>query len=169
MIRAVQGHSLKAVQDDQLLVRLGTEQRLLPEKCVHATYSRNWTSIKEKGLIAGGVQAFGERNHIHFMPYDYNDKRVISGMRPGRDLAIYVDLSKAMLAGIPFFMSVNEVILSPGQNGVIHPKYFQAVKNITTGEVQYAGGQPPCHALGPLRSKTQGEISRGERDRRRSR
>merc|ERR1719401_638232 len=138
MIRAVQGHSMKVVQDDHLLVRLDRNQKQLPTKCVHGTYSRNWTSIKAQGLIAGGIQARGfDRNHIHFAPYDYNDKRVISGMRPNCDLAIYVDLSKAMMAGIPFFMSHNEVILSPGENGVLHPKYFKTVKNIVTGEVLY--------------------------------
>jgi len=106
----------------------------LPEKCVHGTYSEYWTSICSKGLLAGGLGDKGQRNHIHFAPYDYSDKRVISGMRAGCDLAIYLDLRKAMMAGIPFFMSKNEVILTPGDNGALSTSFFQSVINIRTGE-----------------------------------
>ena len=42
-------------------------------------------------------------------------------------MAIDIDLRSAMLAGIPFYTSVNNVILTPGdENGVIHPKFFVA-------------------------------------------
>merc|ERR1711879_963758 len=115
MIRAVQGHSIKTVLDSELLQPLSLSSQI-PEKCVHGTYSSYWTSILAKGLLAGGLSAKGERNHIHFAPYDYNDKRVISGMRSGCDLAIYIDLQGAMMAGIPFFMAQNEVILTTGDN-----------------------------------------------------
>ena len=48
-------------------------------------------------------------------------------MRADCDLAIDIDLRSAMLAGIPFYTSVNNVILTPGdENGVIHPKFFVA-------------------------------------------
>merc|ERR1719486_538192 len=115
MIRAVQGHSMKSVSDSELLQPLDLNGRL-PEKCVHGTYFRHWTSIASKGLLAGGLGDKGQRNHIHFAPYDYSDKRVISGMRAGCDIAIYVDLRKAMMAGIQFFLSKNEVILTQGEN-----------------------------------------------------
>mmetsp|Transcript_109256 Transcript_109256/g.308207 ORF Transcript_109256/g.308207 Transcript_109256/m.308207 type:complete len:550 (-) Transcript_109256:49-1698(-) len=137
MIRAVQGHSLKVVQDTELLTRLDLQQGPLPEKCVHGTFSRHWASIVANGLIAGGTCGQGQRNHIHFAPYDSNDRRVISGMRPGCDVAVYLDLRRAMTDGIPFFMAKNEVILSPGLRGVIPTKYFQLVKNLMTGAVLY--------------------------------
>jgi len=134
MIRAVQGHSMKSVSDSELLQPLDLNGRL-PEKCVHGTYIRHWTSISSKGLLAGGLGDKGQRNHIHFAPYDYSDKRVISGMRAGCDLAIYLDLRKAMMAGIPFFMSKNEVILTPGDSGgALSTSFFQSVINIRTGE-----------------------------------
>lgn len=145
MVRAVQGHSMKVVEDEKLLVRISPQSQQLPSKCVHGTYSRNWVSIQHQGLIAGGGEnnSWGKkqgmvtlnRNHIHFAPFDYTDKRVISGMRPNCDVAIYLDLPLALSAGIAFFTAENEVILTPGESGVIHPKYFKTVKNILTGEI----------------------------------
>ena len=106
----------------------------LPEKCVHGTYAQNWNNISANGLIAGGLGEKGRRNHIHFAPHDYTDKRVISGMRAGCEIAIYIDLGKAMIAGIPFFMSKNEVILTEGEGGVLSSKYFLSARNTKTGE-----------------------------------
>jgi len=137
MIRAVQGHSLKAVQDDQLLVPLSLSSQL-PAKCVHGTYTKHWNSILSKGLLAGGLGGDKkQRNHIHFAPYDYSDKRVISGMRASCDLAIYLDLRKALTAGIPFFQAKNEVILTHGVDGVLSSKYFLSAKNMNTKEVLF--------------------------------
>jgi len=134
MIRAVQGHSLEAVEDDALGRRLLLDSGALPVACVHGTYARHVESIIARGLIAGGLGEKGQRNHIHFAPYDYTDKRVISGMRAGCEIAIYIDLRKAMVAGIPFFMSKNEVILTEGDGGVLPSKYFLSARNIKTGK-----------------------------------
>ena len=97
MIRAVQGHSLEAVEDDALGRRLRLDCGALPEKCVHGTYARHWESIVARGLIAGGLGAACQRNHIHFAPYTLTEGRVISGMRSGCDIAVYVNLRKALL------------------------------------------------------------------------
>lgn len=139
MIRAVQGHSLNNVSDDEALQRLDLHGPL-PEKCVHGTYSRHWTSILFKGLLAGGLGEKGHRNHIHLSPYDYNDKRVISGMRADCDIAIYIDLRKAIITGVPFFISKNQVILTKGEDGALSSKYFQSAINVRTGEVLFAVG-----------------------------
>ena len=43
---------------------------------------------------------------------------------------IEVDLKKAMQAGIEFFVSKNNVVLSSGIDGVILPNYFKIVKDL---------------------------------------
>ena len=41
LIRAVQGHSVKLVQEDELLDILTADQVDLPEQCVHGTYPKD--------------------------------------------------------------------------------------------------------------------------------
>lgn len=155
MIRAVQGHSMKAVQDEELLQRLELGDSSCPSSVVHGTYHRYLDSILEKGLVAGG-SGFGEgrfdiikaqralgRNHIHFVPYDKwishrSARHVISGMRQDCDVAIVVDLPTAMKAGIPFYKSKNEVILSPGVNGVLDSRFFKEATCTRTGALYWS-------------------------------
>jgi len=135
LIRAVQGHSIKVVQDEQLLRRMSAEDDDLPPLCVHGTYRRYFDSIKAKGLLAGGGQGQGFRNHVHFAPFEPGDKRVISGMRYDCEVAIWIDLKKALEDGLPFYMSANQVILSPGIDGHIDIKYFLQAKDLKSGEI----------------------------------
>eukprot|EP00455_Lapot_gusevi_P028757 TRINITY_DN3079_c0_g1_i1.p1 TRINITY_DN3079_c0_g1~~TRINITY_DN3079_c0_g1_i1.p1 ORF type:complete len:100 (-),score=24.37 TRINITY_DN3079_c0_g1_i1:152-412(-) len=56
---------------------------------------------------------------------------VISGMRADCDLVIYVDVAAAMAAGIKFFVSDNQVILSEGdEGGFIPSRFFSRVMSI---------------------------------------
>ena len=130
LIRAVQGHSMKAVDDDSLLKRLIADDPNLPKVCVHGTYKRCLDSIQRNGLIAGG--GVSGRNHVHFAPYEPRDGRVISGMRYNCEVAIYIDLPAAIREGVPFFQSANEVILSPGINGTVPAKYISQVKDLSS-------------------------------------
>mmetsp|Transcript_9446 Transcript_9446/g.22567 ORF Transcript_9446/g.22567 Transcript_9446/m.22567 type:complete len:401 (-) Transcript_9446:223-1425(-) len=130
-VRAVQGHSMKAVADESLLSRLGAADADLPTVCVHGTYRRNLESIRRSGLIAGG--GVSERNHIHFAPFEPHDGRVISGMRYNCEVAIYIDLRAAIQNGIPFFRSANQVILSPGKDGVLPAAFISQIKDLQTG------------------------------------
>ncbi|CAL1160227.1 unnamed protein product [Cladocopium goreaui] len=122
LIRAVQGHSMKTVDDNSLLKRLNADDPHLPKVCVHGTYRRNVDSIQRNGLLVGG--GVSQRNHVHFAPYEPHDGRVISGMRYNCEVAIYIDLPTAIREGVPFFQSANEVILSPGINGTVPAKYI---------------------------------------------
>eukprot|EP00933_Yihiella_yeosuensis_P024682 TRINITY_DN19132_c0_g1_i2.p1 TRINITY_DN19132_c0_g1~~TRINITY_DN19132_c0_g1_i2.p1 ORF type:complete len:393 (+),score=79.87 TRINITY_DN19132_c0_g1_i2:73-1179(+) len=131
-VRAVQGHSMKVVSDDSLLQRLSLADATLPKVCVHGTYRRCLDSIRQKGLLAGGGKS--KRNHIHFAPYEPGDGRVISGMRYDCEIAIYLDLKKALQAQIPFFRSTNEVLLSPGIDGVIAADYIEKIKDLKSGQ-----------------------------------
>merc|ERR1712228_332356 len=110
-----------------LLTPLQLDQ--LPEKCVHGTYLRHWPSILRRGLLAGGLSGQSRRKHVHFISTDVVDGGgIISGLRSNCEVAIYVDLPRAIEAGIPFFVSKNEVILSPGRDGTIPTEFFSSAK-----------------------------------------
>ncbi|CAK9041702.1 unnamed protein product [Durusdinium trenchii] len=132
MIRAVQGHSMKVVDDDQLLQNVDLKN--LPDCCVHGTYRKYFESIKAKGLLAGGRKGQSFRNHVHFSSFNPGDKRVISGMRYDCEIAIWIDLKRAIEDGVPFFLSTNRVILSPGISGVIEKKYFTHARDLQKNE-----------------------------------
>jgi len=62
-------------------------------------------------------------------------KGVISGMRGSCEVVVEVNIVKAMKEGkIPFSISENQVILSPGigDKGLLPPKYFRQVINLKT-------------------------------------
>ena len=131
LIRAVQGHSMHVVRDDQLLRSLRVDDDELPDVCVHGTFKKHLSSILRVGLLAGGTR-IGSRNHVHFIPHEPGDGRVISGLRDGNQVAIYLDLRAALGDGVPFFVSNNSVILSPGIDGVISSEYVVRVRDLET-------------------------------------
>lgn len=67
------------------------------------------------------------RSHIHCAAGLSTDKQVISGMRKSCDVFVYIDAASAMEAGVPFFLSTNGVILTPGLEGVLAPQFFAQV------------------------------------------
>ncbi|KAF7728379.1 tRNA 2'-phosphotransferase 1 [Apophysomyces ossiformis] len=115
-IRATQGHSLRQLGNMDLI--LCTEA--LPI-VVHGTYLERWSSIQRQGLKTMS------RNHIHLAPGLPSDEGVISGMRTTSEVFIYIDMAKALADGIQFYRSVNNVILTQGQDGVLAPCYFERV------------------------------------------
>jgi 2'-phosphotransferase len=75
------------------------------------------------------------RQHIHLSEDFPGSKSVISGMRANCEIAIYIDVKKAMQDGIKFYRSANNVILSPGdENGFLKPKYFLKIVDIKTSK-----------------------------------
>jgi hypothetical protein len=99
---------------------------------VHGTYSRHLNSILGNGLMAGGKQGAAFRNHVHFQPHAPGDPRVISGMRHNCEIAIWVDLREALRNDIPFYVSRNKVVITPGINGVLPKEYIQKVVHLQT-------------------------------------
>jgi len=51
-----------------------------------------------------------------------------TGMRKSSQILIFVDVQKALDAGVPFYLSANGVILTEGDEGFISPIYFQRVE-----------------------------------------
>lgn len=120
LIRANQGHS---VQVEELELEPVEEGRgNVPLQAVHGTFHRHWPRIRVEGLRRMS------RRHIHLAAGLPGDTEIISGMRSSCDLAIFIDIRRALSDGIPFFLSANRVILTPGDgDGVLPPRYFQKV------------------------------------------
>ncbi|KAJ3017073.1 UNVERIFIED_CONTAM: tRNA 2'-phosphotransferase 1 [Siphonaria sp. JEL0065] len=117
LIRANQGHSIKvAVELEEI-----KDPAELPI-VVHGTYHRAWSTIERDGLKKMN------RNHVHFAVGKPGESGVISGMRSSSQVLIYINVPLAMSEGIKFYRSANNVILSEGINGVIHPKYFAEIE-----------------------------------------
>ena len=125
MIRAVQGHTMSRVIDEELLQPI-TKSSDIPV-CIHGTYKAAISSIISHGLSRM------KRNHIHFSAGELNDGRVISGMRRSSEVLIYIDVSKAMSAGITFFRSLNNVILTRGlcDSGTVPVEFFLKIVYVT--------------------------------------
>lgn len=65
-------------------------------------------------------------------------KGVICGMRNSCQVVVEVNMVRAMLeGGISFYISSNQVILTPGIDGVLPAKYFRQVLNIKDGTFIY--------------------------------
>jgi len=116
-IKAAQGHSIKIEDPDLVLI---TDAKDIPV-VVHGTNKNAYKAISKSGLNKM------TRTHIHFSHGDLSDPTVISGIRKTANVLIYIDVPKAMTAGIKFYKSLNGVILSEGINGVIGTEYFLKV------------------------------------------
>lgn len=119
LIRANQGHSIQEVKDEELLTPI-TNPYLYPI-VLHGTNNASWKSIKNRGLYRMA------RNHIHFAIGLPGAGEVISGARVSCEVFIFIDMVKAIIEGIKFFISQNSVVLSPGLNGFISPRFFSKV------------------------------------------
>lgn len=141
LIRANQGHSLK-VEEEGLLKPVSAENA--PETAVHGTTHAAWPLI----VAAGGLKPMG-RNHVHFasgLPegfkslVDENDAPaadtaaapVISGMRKSSTVLMFLDVGRALAAGVKLWVSDNGVILSEGNaEGLVPLELFGRVEDRT--------------------------------------
>ena len=117
-IRARQGHSIESIDFDEMLERVSDPSSI--PVCIHGTYMKYKQLIKRDGLKRM------KRTHIHMIP-DYPTKNeVISGMRTTCNLYIVINVEEAMKAGVAFYRSSNNVILSPGvgPDGCIPPEFL---------------------------------------------
>lgn len=119
-IRAVQGHTLSNINDEELLITISDPSEV--PLAAHGTYKRFLSEIQSKGLCRM------KRNHIH-MSTDIDPNAVISGARQNAEVYIIIDVEKAMADNIKFYRSKNGVLLSPGltDEGVISPQYFKQI------------------------------------------
>ncbi|KAH9840037.1 KptA family-domain-containing protein [Rhodofomes roseus] len=118
-IRANQGHSMKEVKLD---LKLMNSVKDIPTGiAVHGTTRKAWELIQKQGLSKMS------RNHIH-LAQGVPGSGVIS-MRNSSQILIYVDVQKALEAGIKFFLSANGVVLTEGdEKGFLGPQFFARVE-----------------------------------------
>ena len=109
-IRANQGHSIVSGLDDEMMLEL-LDPHSAPT-VIHGTTRDCWQKIME----SGGLSRMGRR-HIHFATGLPENDGVISGMRHSAQVHIYVDVVKAVAAGVVFYRSANGVILTAGEGG----------------------------------------------------
>ncbi|KAK0249191.1 tRNA 2'-phosphotransferase [Friedmanniomyces endolithicus] len=155
LIRANQGHSLKLSDDSGLLTPITAAN--LPDVAVHGTTHAAWPLI----VASGGLKPMG-RNHVHFasgLPSGFKslvdsesdgaaatttvtvDAPVISGMRNSSTILMFLDLDKALAAGVKLGLSDNGVILSEGNaDGLVPLEVFKRVED-RTGEVEDRTGE----------------------------
>ncbi|KAJ1391936.1 hypothetical protein B484DRAFT_425554 [Ochromonadaceae sp. CCMP2298] len=124
LIRAAQGHTIKTISDEELLTEV-TDAAELPV-CVHGTYRSALPPILSAGLNRM------KRNHIHMavgLPGTFGvlGEEVVSGMRGNCDVLLFVDVAKAMQAGVRFFRSSNGVVLTKGvrDSGVLPAEFLR--------------------------------------------
>ena len=130
LIRATQGHSLKTLDASAYLTPITLDDpKSIPETVVHGTFYRAWRQI----LASKGLKPM-TRVHVHFargpVLEDVLMKEeggnaggpdgrkkpdvVISGMRSDAQILIYVDIRRALEAGVEFWRSENGVVLTEG-------------------------------------------------------
>jgi len=134
LIRATQGFSRKDVLAEQCYRRLTPHDEYLPGPCVHGTYRWHWDSICRSGLLPGGLRGKQQRSEVHFACEEpgKDGYRAVSGMRSDCNLVIWLDLQRALEDGLPFYISENGVVLSPGDaHGCIPALYFHKALDYT--------------------------------------
>ncbi|TFK39471.1 KptA family-domain-containing protein [Crucibulum laeve] len=120
-IKARQGHSIKTVKLD--LKPILTASDIPTGIAVHGTTQKAWESIATQGLSKM------TRNHIH-LAQGVAGQNVISGMRKSSQILIFINLQKALDAGVKLFLSDNGVILTEGDGtGFLKPEFFDRVEN----------------------------------------
>lgn len=78
----------------------------------------------EQAVKSGKHMVLKANTSISFSPTEH------SGMRSSSQVFIYIDLDKALRAGIKFYLSENGVILTKGDDtGFLKPEYFLRVTN----------------------------------------
>ena len=127
-VRANHGHGIPGV--------VVTERRLTTQEApgfvVHLTTKQAWEMIAAQGL------RHFKRNHIHFVGRIPSPGEKVAGVREDADVCIFIDTTKAIDDGIPFFVTPSGVVVSSGdEHGVIDCKYMVKVTHRNTGKQLY--------------------------------
>ena len=113
---------MKKVTSESLLKSITAKDIQKYPKVVHGTYRKAMKPITKQGLSRM------RRNHVHFGISD-SFKGNLSGFRSNCELLVYINLEKAIEEGLKFYISENNVVLSPGdEKGFISSKYFKFIK-----------------------------------------
>lgn len=120
-IRCNQGHSRGKAPSAEKLLRKVADPDEIPV-CSHGTY----TELRDK-IVSGGLKRIS-REMIHCSATaDFTDE-VTSGIRQTCTMLVFIDVRKAMEAGMEFWISDNDVILTEGFDGAVPPEFFSEIK-----------------------------------------
>lgn len=138
-IKANQGHSMKTVQLE--LKRIRSLDDVPSGVALHGTTVKAWEVIEKEGLSRM------KRNHIH-LAQGISLTNAISGLRSSAQILIFIDIPKALAAGVKFFLSDNGVVLTGGDDsGYLKPDFFLRVEDIKRSPI------PGWEGSGPIESK----------------
>ena len=117
MIRATQCHSENSGVVDDIFP--------IDEEVLYAAHGTSLDAAM--AIVLNGLGRF-ERIHVHFHKCTVAG-HVLDGtqMRHNTQVAIVVSAAHAREEGIVFYRSSNDVILSAGANGIIHPRFSHRV------------------------------------------
>lgn len=76
--------------------------------------------VSSSGVISGNLSTSSYTISAHFLP---------PGLRNSSRILIYIDLARALASDIPFFLSRNGCVLTPGNvAGFLEPQFFKKVE-----------------------------------------
>lgn len=107
MVRACQGHSLAALDDDLLMTRLTPETALSIKRCVHSTPLEDWKKIKDQGEVVPSCMIKdhpANRTHVHFATLE---------PRSGPNVDLHLNIYNWVCGGGVAFLSANDVVCIP--------------------------------------------------------
>ena len=148
-VRAVQGHSADLhinYEADMVKLTFQNARDNKIQQVVHGTQLKHLQDIVEHGLICGGLnRSRSQRVHIHFAVSVPIPGRSLSGIRSGSNVAIYVNVEQAMKAGVDFYLSKNNVVLTRGKpnhkgDGVVSTAFFTKIVHLVTKAVLWENG-----------------------------
>jgi len=123
-IRATHGHSDPRVVDCALHRPIFAPLAML----VHGTHSTRVDSI-----LSGGLWTMGRR-HIHFVDSD-SSTDIIRGFRSECNRLVYVDMANAILCGMEFYRAPDGMVVTPGFDGVLPPRFIKSVCDLDGRDV----------------------------------
>lgn len=129
LIRATQGHTIASgLDDDAMLTRLDETSDVV--EAVHGTSRGAWERIRVDGLSRM------RRRHVHLAKGLPGDGQVVSGMRADSRVAVWVDVARGIREGLPFYVSANGVVLTPGEGetGTVPARLFLRAHALPGGE-----------------------------------
>ncbi|KAF9025339.1 hypothetical protein BDZ89DRAFT_1135501 [Hymenopellis radicata] len=109
---------------------LGTREIRTPLKDEVLTRLHGTRYVRHHFPSSQGISKMN-RNHIHLPHHIHLPQGHISGMRKTASVFIYIDVQKALDAGIKFSLSDNGVVLTEGNtDGFLPTTYFSKVASV---------------------------------------
>ncbi|KAK0491266.1 phosphotransferase KptA/Tpt1 [Armillaria novae-zelandiae] len=141
-ICSTQGHSISVLQLDLEPILSATNIPM----ALHGTTEKAWKTIAVHGIsrmtrthihLAQGFDTDGVVSGGDISEQETGKTHIIPGIRDSSRILIYINVAKALEAGIKFYLSKNGVVLTPGnESGYLEPQFFHKVERVGRKFVQ---------------------------------